>query len=122
MLRKNGHTPMDDKKKDHPDRNRPPKRNFTKQLQTHNVLRDDVENCNGTNQGGDSLFVNKPWTVPWRIERIAQGIKRDRRSTIHWSTYPQGEPEKKLSWGDNPERCAITITTCNSGDASESHT
>ena len=31
-----------------------------KEPQTHNVSTDDVENTNGTNQGGDLLFANKP--------------------------------------------------------------
>ena len=52
---------------------------------------DDVENINGTNQGGDLLFVNKLMTVLRRTERILQGNERNRRSTIYWSKHPQGE-------------------------------
>ena len=49
--------------------------NTTIPQQIHNVPNDDLENTNDTNQGGDLLFVNKPWTVPRRTERILLGDK-----------------------------------------------
>ena len=48
------------------------KRNRPQQLQTHEVLSVDVENNNGTNKGGDSIFANKP-----------KRKNRKARSTIH---------------------------------------
>ena len=36
-----------------------------KQLQTHNLPTDDVENINSTNKGRDLLFTNKPF---WETE------------------------------------------------------
>ena len=38
--------------------------NCSKQLQTHNLPTNDVENTNGTNKGKDLLLANKPWIVP----------------------------------------------------------
>ena len=40
---------MDDRRKDHSDPKRPPKRNRPHQLQIHNVPTEDVENTNATN-------------------------------------------------------------------------
>ena len=40
---------MDDKRKEHPDSKRLPKRNHPEQLQIHNLPTDHVENTNGTN-------------------------------------------------------------------------
>ena len=40
---------MDDQRKDHPDPERPPQRNCTKQLLIQTMPSDDVENTNGTN-------------------------------------------------------------------------
>ena len=48
MLSRNIHTPIEDKRKDHPDEKRKPKGNRPLQLQTHNMPTDDVENINGT--------------------------------------------------------------------------
>ena len=53
------HIGMGDKKKDNPDLKELPE-----QLETQNVPTDDVENTNGTNQGGDLLFTYKPMAVP----------------------------------------------------------
>ena len=41
-----------------------PQGNYPKQLQTHNLLTDDVENINSTNKGRDLLLPNKLWIVP----------------------------------------------------------
>ena len=40
---------MDDQREDHFNLKRPPQRNCPKQLQTHNMPTDDVENTYGTN-------------------------------------------------------------------------
>ena len=39
---------MDDQREDHSNPKRPYQRNYPKQLKTHNVLTDDVENTKGT--------------------------------------------------------------------------
>ena len=52
---------------------------------------DYMENTNDTNKGGDLLHVINPWTIPRGKKRIPQGNQKNWRSTIHWSTYPQGE-------------------------------
>ena len=40
---------MDDQRKDHHDPERSPQKDYSEQLQTHNVPTDDVENTNSTN-------------------------------------------------------------------------
>ncbi len=52
-------TRMDDQRKDNIDPKGRKKRNRTKQLQTHNLLSEDVENINDTKKGTDLLFANK---------------------------------------------------------------
>ena len=49
---------MDDQRKDYINP-KGPKRNHLKQLQTHNLPTDDVENIYSTNQGSDLLLANK---------------------------------------------------------------
>ena len=51
---------MDDQRKDHVDQKRPTQRNRSKQLPTHNLPTDDVENINSTSKGRDSPLANKP--------------------------------------------------------------
>ena len=51
---------MDDQKKDHINPEGPTQGNRSKQLQTHNLPTDDVENINSTNKERDLLFDNKP--------------------------------------------------------------
>ena len=70
MLKRSTHTRMDDQRKDHIDPRNPTQRNRPKQLLSHNLLTDDVENINSTNEGRDLLFTNKPQLVPWRTERM----------------------------------------------------
>ena len=43
---------------------------MTKQLQTHNLPTNDVENINSTNKGRNLRLANKPRIVSWRIERM----------------------------------------------------
>ena len=54
-----------------------PPKDPPQQLQTHNLPTDDVETTNGTNQGGDLLFVNKLQTFPRRTKRVLKGNKRN---------------------------------------------
>ena len=56
----------------------------------------------------------------WRSNKVHQ-VKNEKLET--WTNSRR----KKLSWGENPERnppgrCAITITICDSDDATELHT
>ena len=79
-------------------------RSNPKQLQTHNLPTNDVENINSKNKGRDLLLPNKPWFVPWRIERMLQRIQRHSRITLHRSTHSkweQNQTEKssyRLDW------------------------
>ena len=68
------HTRVDDQRKDDIDTKGPKQRNRPKQLQTHNLLTNDVENINSTNKGRDLPLANKPQIVPWRTERMLQRI------------------------------------------------
>ena len=52
-------TQMDDQRKDHTDQKAPKQKNCPKQLQTHNLPTDDVENINSTNKGRDLLKIYK---------------------------------------------------------------
>ena len=54
---------MDDQRNDHIDRKGRKQRNHAKQLQTHNVPTDDVENINSTNKERDLLLINMPQIV-----------------------------------------------------------
>ena len=57
-------TRMDDQRKDHIDTKGPKQWNCPKQLQTHKVSTNDVENITSTNKGKDLLLANKPRFVP----------------------------------------------------------
>ena len=59
------------------------KRYCSKQLQTHYVATDNVDNTKGTNNN------NKLRTVPRRSERMPQLNKRNWRSIIYGSTHAQ---------------------------------
>ena len=50
--------------KDNPDPERHQKWNRA------NVPTDEMKNANGTNKGGDLLFVNKPWAVTRGTKRV----------------------------------------------------
>ena len=52
-------TRMDDQRKDHFNPEGLPQRNPSKQLQTYDLLTDDVENINSTNKVRDLLLANK---------------------------------------------------------------
>ena len=94
-------TGVDDQRKDHIDTKGPKQRNRPKQLHTHNLPTNDVENINSTNKGRNLLLVNKPWFVPWRTERMLQKIQRHSRITLHRSTHSKWEKNQteKSSYG-----------------------
>ena len=50
---------MDNQRKGHIGPKRPKQRNRPKQLQTHNLPSNDVENTNSTNKGRDLLLANR---------------------------------------------------------------
>ena len=64
-LHRSTRTRMDDHRKSHIDSEGPNQRNHPKQLKTHNLPNDNVENINRTNKGRDLLLTNKLWIVPW---------------------------------------------------------
>ena len=80
-------TRVDDQRKDLIDTKGPKQKNRLKQLQTHNLLTNDVENINSTNKERDLLLANKPRIVPWRAERMLQRIQRHSQITLHRSTH-----------------------------------
>ena len=55
---------MDDQRKDNIDPKVPMKRNRPRQLQTHNLPTNSVENINKANKGRYLLLANKPQIVP----------------------------------------------------------
>ena len=55
---------MDDQRKEHIDPEGPKQRNRSKQLQTHNLPTDDVENIISTSKGRDLQLDNKSRVVP----------------------------------------------------------
>ena len=92
---------MDDQRKDHIDRKGPSQRKTLKQLQTHNLPSDNVENINCTNKGRDSLLANEPQIVHWRTESMPQRNHRHRRAALRRSTHPKREEDQteKSSYG-----------------------
>ena len=55
---------MDDQRKDYINPKGPKQRNYSKQLQTHNLPTNDVEIFNSTNKGKDQLLAKKPRLFP----------------------------------------------------------
>ena len=94
-------TRVDDQRKDHIDTKGPKQRNRPKQLQTHNLPTNDMENINSTNKGRDLLLANKLQIVPWRTEMMLQRIQRHLRITSHRSTHARWEQHQteKSSYG-----------------------
>ena len=92
---------MDDQRKNHIDPKGPKQRNRPKQLQTHNLPTDDVENINSTNKERDLLLANKPRIVPWGTDRMPQRIQRHSRVTLHRSAHLKREQDhtEKSSYG-----------------------
>ena len=79
----------------------PSKGTAPKQLQTHNLPTDDVENINSTNKGRDLLLANKLRIVPWGTEKMLQRIQRRSKVTLHRSAHPKREQNQteKSSYG-----------------------
>ena len=71
---KNTRIRMDDKRKDEIYPKGTMKMIRPKQLQTHNLPTDDVENINSANNGRDLLLANKPRFVPLGAEMMPQWI------------------------------------------------
>ena len=94
---------MDDRRKNHIDTKGLKQRNHPKQLQTHNLPTNDVENINSTNKGRDLQLANKPQFVSWWTARMLQSIQRHRRVTLRRSTHPIWEQDQtdKSSYGLN---------------------
>ena len=94
-------TRMDDQRKYHIDPKAPKQRNRPKQLQTHNLTTDDVENIDSTNKGRDLLLANKPRIISWGTERMLQRIQRHSKVTFHGSTHLKWEQDQteKSSYG-----------------------
>ena len=95
---------MDDQRKDHIAPEGPTQGNHPKQLQTHNLLTDDVENINCTNKGRDLLLANKTWIVPWRTERMPQKIQVHSRVTLHRPSHSKRDQDRRkniaIAWID----------------------
>ena len=92
---------VDDKRKGYINLKGPNQKNCSKQLQTHNLPTNDVENTNSTNKGKDLLFAKKPWIVSWRTGRTPQRIQKHSRITLHRSIHPKWEQDKTsygLDW------------------------
>ena len=82
-------TRMKEERKDHIESEGYPQGNQPKQLLTHNLLTNDVENINSTNKRGDLLLANKPQIVPFESESMPLRIKRHWTVTLHRSAHPQ---------------------------------
>ena len=85
---------MDGQRKDHIDSKGPMQRNRLKQLQTHNLSTDDVENINSTNKGRDLLLSKKPRIFPYGTERMLQKIQRDSKVTLYRPAHPKREQDQ----------------------------
>ena len=92
---------MDDQRKDHIDIKKNKQRNRPKQLQTHKLPTDDVENINSTCKARDLQLPDKPQTVPWGAERMTQRIQRHRRVTLHRSANPKWEQDTSIDSKQN---------------------
>ena len=94
MPTKSTRTRINDQRKDHIDPEGPKQRNRPKQLQTHNLPTDDVENINSTNKGRNLLFANELRFVSWRTERMLQKNQRHSRVTLHRTTHHKWEQDQ----------------------------
>ena len=92
---------IDDQKKHHVDPKGRKQRNRSKQLQTHNLPTDDVENINSTNKERYLPLAHKPRIVPWGAERMLKRIQRHCRVTLQRSIHPKWEQDltEKSSYG-----------------------
>ena len=92
---------MNDQRKNHIDPKGPKQKNRPKQLLTHNLTTNDVENINSTNKKRDLLLAKKLRVVPWEAERMLPRIQRHCRVTLHRSANPKREQDQteKSSYG-----------------------
>ena len=67
----------------------PSKGTASKQLHTHKMPTDDVENINSTNKRKYLLLVNKPRIAPRGAKRMPQRIQKYRRVTLLRSKHPK---------------------------------
>ena len=74
---------VDNQRKNHIDQEGPKQMNRPKQLQTHKLSTDDLENINSTCKERDFLFANKPRIVPRGKQWMPQRIQRHNRVTFH---------------------------------------
>ena len=94
-------TRMDDQQKDRIDPKGPKQRNRPKNLQTHNLSTNDVENINSPNKVRDLLLANEARIVPWGAERMPKRIQRHSRVTFQRPAHPKREQDQteKCSYG-----------------------
>ena len=83
MLRRNRYNRIDNKLDYHSEPKVPTKMNKFKELQTHNMPTNDVENTDSRNSGRYILLVNKPHTLPRGTERMLPGNKGKGRAIIY---------------------------------------
>ena len=73
-------------------------------------------------------MVPKSWIIDClQVYKISGEVIKFIENTMTNRSIEQTAKGKKLNWDENPERnmpgrCAITITICNSDDATQSHT
>ena len=96
---------MEDQRKDHIDPEGSLQRNHPKQLQTHNMTTDEVENVNSTNKGWDLQLVNKSRIVQRGTERMPQR-SRGTRELLYIDQHILNENKTRrknlpMAWIDN---------------------
>ena len=112
MLTRSTSTRMDNQRKDHIDPKASKQRNYSKQLQTHNLPTDDVENINSTNWGRDLLLTTsrglfteeqKGWCKKFRgteeLLYIDQHIANESKAWRKKSTYDRDWLQKGIWYG-----------------------
>ena len=94
MLTRSTSTRIYEQRKDHIDPKGSKQRNRFKQLQTHDLPNDDVENINSPNKERELLLANNPWVVHREAERMPQKIPRHSRVTFHRSAHTKLEHDQ----------------------------
>ena len=85
---------MDDQRKYDIDPKGFKKMNHFKQLQTHNLPTDDVQNLNIKNKIRHLALANKSRTVPQGEEKIPQRIQMHTRVILYRTTGPTQEEDQ----------------------------
>ena len=96
MLRRNRHTRIDDQRKEHSDQKRPPKRNRPQQLKTFRVPSDDVENFNGTNQGGNFYSLISHGLFPEESKGCRMGKRGTDQQYIDQHISKESKTRRKM--------------------------